>query len=233
MEATTHYLYQETALEVVPALPNEPQVIAVLRDPAERAYSSFQYTKHNLARTSSPITFSEYVAMALAGLSESRAKHLFGLSGYVLRNDLRYGRYVDYLTRWVEAMGSERVGVFIFERMRDDAAAFMHELCGHLELDPVPYEEYAFDRKNETIHTRSRVVHRMARRVSHLVPRGRLRRVLLRVYTKLQSGGEARTRSPADEKAIEALREHFAPYNERLGRVFDVDVADWSPGTGA
>ena len=34
LEATTHYLYQETALDVLSTLPSEPQIIFVLRERA-------------------------------------------------------------------------------------------------------------------------------------------------------------------------------------------------------
>src|SRR5262249_17888741 len=53
VEATTHYIYQKTALEVLSCLETKPQIIFVLRKPSSRVYSSYQYTKNNLANVES------------------------------------------------------------------------------------------------------------------------------------------------------------------------------------
>src|SRR5437870_3389808 len=42
-EASTHYLYSETALDVLTHADPVPRVLFVLRRPAQRVYSSFQY----------------------------------------------------------------------------------------------------------------------------------------------------------------------------------------------
>src|SRR5690606_14876560 len=68
MEATTHYLYQRTALEALSEL-EDCRVCVVLREPAARVLSSFQYTQNNLARIAPEVTFDEYVDAVLAGRS--------------------------------------------------------------------------------------------------------------------------------------------------------------------
>src|ERR1044072_6556741 len=60
-EATTHYLYQQTALEVLSKLNPRPQIVVLLRKPSERVYSSFQYSKNNLANVRRELTFSRFV----------------------------------------------------------------------------------------------------------------------------------------------------------------------------
>src|SRR6185295_8634232 len=60
-EATTHYLYQQTALEVLSKLNPRPQIVVLLRKPSERVYSSFQYSKNNLANVRRELTFARFV----------------------------------------------------------------------------------------------------------------------------------------------------------------------------
>jgi hypothetical protein len=50
LEGTTHYLYQQTALNFFAQLQPQPHVVVILRKPSARILSSFRYTQNNLAR---------------------------------------------------------------------------------------------------------------------------------------------------------------------------------------
>ncbi|MFN2595925.1 MAG: sulfotransferase domain-containing protein, partial [Pyrinomonadaceae bacterium] len=135
-EATTHYIYQRTPLEVLSRLKPPPQIVFVLRKPSERVYSSFQYSKHNLANVRGDLSFARYVALARGGADSSSLAALAGESAYVLARDIGYSRYAEHIAPWVERFGRGRVNVLRFEDMRANPRDFMKNLAARIWIDP-------------------------------------------------------------------------------------------------
>ena len=63
-EATTHYLYSQTAVDVLSRVEPVPHIVFSFRKPSERVYSAFRFTKYTLARMTEDLSFAEYVARA-------------------------------------------------------------------------------------------------------------------------------------------------------------------------
>jgi Sulfotransferase domain len=228
-EATTHYLYQQTALDVLSSLPKPPQIVFVLRKPSERVYSSFQYSKHNLANVKRSLTFAQYVDEVKRNPSSRLIDEYAGASAYVLRNDIRYSRYIEYLSGWVARFGSERVHVLLFEEMKKDPRAFMQNFARRLCIDPTFYDSYDFPVKNETIRVRHPSLHRQVRRLGALVPgRGVLKSTVKNVYLKAQSDQGAQGKTASDRLALAELERDFRPYNQRLSDELGLDLSAWN-----
>ena len=66
LESTTHYLYQDTARELLAQMEGQPLIVVVLRDPVQCVWSSFQYTRNNLARMDPSLSFFQYVELDAA-----------------------------------------------------------------------------------------------------------------------------------------------------------------------
>lgn len=233
-EATTHYIYQRTAMEVLSALPCAPRILFLLRKPSERVYSSFQYTKNNLANLRRDISFSEFVDLVRSNPDSSAIKEYAGESAFVLANDLRYSRYVEYITLWRERVGQERVEVLLFEEMRENPRAFMKGLAARLRIDPEFYEAYDFPLKNETLSLKYLSLHRRVKRLNAIWPQGSsssnsLKALLKGVYLKAQGAeGKRNGKSREDREALLELEREFLPFNQRLASEFGLDLSAWS-----
>ena len=227
VEATTHYMYQQTAPEVLSLLDPRPTVIFLLRNPAERVYSSFMYTKYMLANVKGDLTFAEYVHGVRTGMSEKQAVDLFAASGYVLKRDTQYSQYIEYLLDWRSRLGKEHMRVLLFEDMKQNPQYFMVRLAEDLNIDPAFYHQYSFFRKNKTHRIRNRRIHRWARAVSHWMPRNALRNYLRRAYLVLQIDNTRAKKDQEDQTALNELSQHFEPFNRRLEKAFSLDLASW------
>jgi hypothetical protein len=230
-EATTHYLYQRTALDVLSSLPVPPQIVFVLRKPSERVYSSFQYSKNNLANVKRDLSFSQFVEEVQKDPASLLINEYAGESAYVLRNDIGYSRYIEYISAWVARFGRERVHVLLFEELKKAPRAFMQDLARHLSLEPDFYEGYDFPRKNETIHIRHPALHRSARRLNGLFARAGgegLKSVMKNVYLKAQSDQSRQGKTVEDRRIIAELDREFQPYNQRLADELGLDLSAWN-----
>ena len=186
-EATTHYIYQRTALEVLSGLPQPPQIVFLLRKPSERVYSSFQYTKNNLANLKRDVSFSQFVNLVKADPGSSLIEEYARDSAYVLKNDILYSRYVEYIRPWTERFGSHRIHVLLFEDLKRDPRSFMRNVAGRIGIDPAFYDSYNFPVRNKTVNIKHTSLHRRVRKLGGLVPRGTLKSLMKKMYLKAES----------------------------------------------
>jgi hypothetical protein len=228
-EATTHYMYQRTALEVLSELPTTPRIVFMLRKPSERVYSSFRYSQNNLANVRRDLTFARFVELSKehSGGGASALEDAAGASAFVLRNDIGFSRYVEHVSRWVERFGRERVHVLLFEDLRANPLAFMKDFAARVRLDPSFYDAYDFPLKNETFGVRYPSLHRGVRRLNELVPGAGLKGALKKVYVRAQSGGSENGKSPEDVRTLEELEREFRPFNQRLADELGLNLSAW------
>ncbi len=227
LEATTHYLYQQTALEVLASLPTRPRLLFVLRKPSERLFSSFAYSKNNLGHVRADLSFAEFADRITSGSAEYSPDRAFGPSAYVLARDFQYSCYVDYLTLWRDRLGKERVRILLFEAMRADPRAAIQDLCRWLGIDPSFYDNYDFTPRNRTVAVRSGRLQLIARAVGRRAPAGFLKNFLKGLYGSLQAKAVEEERSADDCAALARLDEKFRPFNDRLARDFGLDLRAW------
>jgi len=226
-EATTHYLYQQTALEVLSNLDPLPQIVFLLRKPSDRVYSSFQYSKHNLGNVDREVSFAQFVDDVRNRPEDAAFDEYAGESAYVLKHDIQYSRYIEYISRWVSRCGSDRIHVLLFEELKREPRSFMQQLARRLGIDPTFFEAYDFPVKNETISVRNSSLHRSIRKLNGAIPRGRVKNLLKGAYLKAQSNGNGHGKSPEDRQALLELEHHFEPFNQRLAEELGVDLSDW------
>lgn len=227
VEATTHYMYQQTALEALSSLQPTPQIIFMLRKPAERIYSSFLYTQNNLANLDRRLTFAQFVTLLRSDSSELLWKHCANLqTAYIMTNEIRYSQYIDHITLWLKRFGPEHVHVFLFETMRRDPRGFMTRLAERLGIDPTFYQHYSFQRQNDTFFVRNQLLHREARSFSRLIPRNSLKRLLKNIYLSVQKARKTAA-TLEDQAALLLLDNHFRPFNQQLAANLKISLADW------
>lgn len=228
-EATTHYVYQRTAREVLADLPTEPLVLFMLRKPAERVRSSFRFTKNNLANISREMSFARYVEAVLNGNFDENVKQHFydPASAHVLKRDVQYSRYVEPLAQWRKHLGEARMLIMLFEDMKKCPRSLMKQVAARVGIAPGFYDDYDFGAQNKSYRVRNKWVHRWARYLNDYFGNGWLKEAAKRSYLAVQQKKQERG-GEEDERAFRKLERYFAPYNRQLADEFDLSLAAWS-----
>lgn len=226
MEGTTHYLYAQTAPRVLGSLDSPPHVVFLLREPAERVYSSFRYTRNNLGVLRPEATFRDFVALGEGGDVRAVTDPRWGGKVEIWRSDVAYGRYAEHLARWAQVFPRERMHVFLAEDLWRDPRALLRRLAQRVGIDPAFYDGFAFARHNESYRVKNATLHRLARRAGAVLPRGMLHAVLRRGYMGVLANGRPE-RTDDDAAALRELRAAYAPHNARLAREWGLDLGAW------
>lgn len=225
-EGSTHYLYSPAARRALQTLDRPPLVVFSLREPAEKIHSSFNYSKHNLAAIDERFSFEDYV-QALIDRDESAIQRWIDpRNRYMLGKQLEYGRYVEHVRAWREALGSDRILVVAFEESIREPAAVVRRICRALGIEEPNDSIDPRRRVNPTHRMRLPGVHRGVRRLASLLPKGPLKSGLRQAYLALQRRG-GRTLEARDARGLEQLRAYFAPYNRALSSELGLDLSAW------
>lgn len=152
-EATANYCHggAETA-QFLKAIFPDLKAVLLLRDPADRARSFFEFEKAML-RLPPEMTFSAYIDACLE--RQAAGGHLGSYEG-VWR-----GFYARTLPDWLDAFGDD-LHIGWFEDLRRDPASFTDGLCRWLGVPPASEVGVAFTKENATVQPRNRELHRLA-----------------------------------------------------------------------
>ena len=124
-EASTIYLDSEaTPAAIERGLP-DVKLIAVLRDPAERAYSAFLHLRSDGSEPESDFE------AALRDEPRRVAAHWFHYWRYRER-----GFYHRHLKRYVDRFGPRRIRVYLYEDLERDSLAVLSDIFRFLGVDP-------------------------------------------------------------------------------------------------
>ncbi len=224
LEATPHYVYQKTALEVLSGLVPLPTIVFLLRKPSDRTYSEYQFARNNRAVIDRDVTFREFVGMvrredaSLAGRRQLDAV-------------IKHGKYIDYIEAWAGRFPRSNSSIFLFEDLQRDNRTFMEDVAASLEIDPGFYETYDFPLKNLTYQVRFQMLHRVRSAVGRRIHRGPTKHLLHKTTRRAYSAINIERTRPAktrDEYEVLAdLDREFASYNTRLVREVGVDLSIW------
>jgi hypothetical protein len=140
-EATPEYLYVPAAAERIHAYRPDMKVIALLREPAERAfaawtmYSNFgSYRARVYAPRREQRPFAEAVEHELDQLEQGHAPLE---PGYVRR-----GLYAEQLERFLERFGPDQVLILDSARLSRETSEVVNQVCAFLGLSPLAPREW-------------------------------------------------------------------------------------------
>lgn len=219
VEATPSYLYSELALRELPRLASRPHFLFLLREPASQIYSTFRYFQSNWNWIPNNVRFLDFVTACSGGT------HRFG-GNELAQNALRNAAYVDFLMRWRDACGAERLHVFLFEEVLADKRQFMRKLAGRFGIDPDFYNSYDFPAENQTYSVRSKLLQRVNISVRSSLPRGVIYNAARSIYRNLNTCGKP-MKEARDEELEIRLAEAYRKANERLAAEFELNIAAW------
>ncbi len=220
LEATPHYIYQRTALEVLPRLHPCPKIMFILRKPSDRVYSLYQFALNNMAVLDKPLSFADFVSMVRSGSAELPEERV------IPRRALEHSKYVNYISQWLEKFGREKICVLLFESLREDPLAFMEQVSRCIGIDRSFWQGYAFPRRNESFRVRNQTVQRLVLRVASFVPRSIRYSPLRDLYRRLLTQ-PLLPKSGDDCEVLDALEKEFEPYNEALAELLEIDLSAW------
>ena len=227
LEGTTHHLYSEHAARAVETLKERARVIVLLRHPAKRVLSSFQYTKQNLARIPKTFTFTRYVDLLLSGQSDKIQEIIkHPTSSMVLSADHDYSDYSKHIQRWNAIVGDDKIRIVISEEYFRDPTTTLKSIYDWLRLPHSDIDPESLERKNQTRRIGSPGLHRMAYRLNQLVPNNRMLKPVKAIYfytQKMRSG----KRDEDVTKPLERLNEYFAPRVRELENLLGRDLSVW------
>ena len=211
-ESSVSYLPHSPAAGRIQELVPHARIVAILREPADRAYSDYVWLRAHGLRE--PRTFREVVAAELEG--RPGAMH-FVWSGF----------YAQHLDRYLQLFDRAQVRVFLFDDLAADASGVMRDLFGFLGVDPTFVPDLRVYNTAQ-YPARSEAVARVLREDSSL--KAAARTILpARARTRIKTRITASNRDvPAFEPDVRAqLREVYRADILRLQDLIDRDLSVW------
>jgi hypothetical protein len=212
-EATPVYLYRGSrAAERIQRYTPDTRLVAIFRNPVERAYSDFL----NMVRLGwEPVhDFEE----ALALEKERIADHWSPYYHYQAK-----GFYADQVRTYLQRFDREQIKFFLFEDLKRDAAAVMEDLFAFVGVDP-SVSVSTGTRHNRSGLPRSGVAHRL---LTHPLLERVMRGPLRTLRTTLRDWNTAHGKPPLDPEIRADLRETYRDDIQNLQKIIDRDLSHW------
>ena len=184
----------------------------MVREPAERALSMFQYMRDTRGALPRDLTFPELVSACRSGSTFAGNQQLSEL--------LEHGHYVRYLRPWRDALPAESLKVVTVDRLVHDSFECMQEICTWLGIENT-YVNYDFSSRNESVALRSRSLERLKTRLSNSINTPTLKRVLRPAYRKLNLHQAGRAESNS-KLGLHNLKLEYASSNQALWTEFGI-----------
>ncbi len=222
-EASAYYLYLPRARDRIRHYVPEVKLIAVLRDPAERAYSNFLHMTRDGKEP-----FSDF-ARALR-VEEDRIQKNWG----PLWHYKRTGFYYAQLKRYYEAFEREQIRLYLYEDLNDDPIGVLSDAYRFLGVDDafVPDMSVRYNvsglPKNERVHALYNFINRPhpAKSVfKPLFPQGMRKRLRERLLNALRNRNLTKPPFPVEvrRQLAEEYREDVLKLQELIRR----DLSKW------
>lgn len=213
-------MYREGAAENLKKCFPNCKIIASLRNPIDRAYSSFWHQRYRGEETTE--NFEEAIEREMAADSfQVLSPHL---------QYLKRGQYVDQLTHLTELFGQQNLHVVLLEDLKN----MPHETLGGIFrfLGLPAHEIQIMGRKNLSKAVRWPA---LAQFINQENPVKKLIRFLLPMEKRKQLLSKLRTVNSVEQQAPEMsgrtrarLVEYFKPYNQRLEKFLEKDLSHWN-----
>ncbi|MGH3086090.1 MAG: sulfotransferase family protein [Rubrobacteraceae bacterium] len=223
-EASTLYLYSPKAPERISHHVPDAKLIAVLRNPVDRAYSAFLFM---LRDSREPL--SDF-GRALAE-EERRIAENWGPEYHYRRR----GFYHSQLKRYYERFGGDQIKVYLYDELNSDPAGVVRDIFRFLGVDDA-FEPDMSSRHNVSGVPQSRVLQSLylslrksspaKSALKALIPEKPRRKMYRRVLSGVQKRnlGKAPPLSPETrEELIEAYREDIIKTQDLIGK----DLSGW------
>jgi hypothetical protein len=149
-EATPEYMAVPVAVERMSSVVPEARLIAILRDPVDRAYSQYWHQR---------ISGRERRDFAAVVAEHMRDRSSLSHPRYYLTR----GRYIDQLRRITSVYPRDGLLVLLLEDMRENPATAFRTVCEFIGVDPDRLPAVVGSIVNPRVAYRSRLLRRLSR----------------------------------------------------------------------
>ena len=211
-DASPLYLYTRETPELIAAAVPEARLVAVVREPVDRAWSHFVYVNDELG-DAAPAAFAQAVRRELPlGYEPYRTGTHF----------VRLSRYAEQLERHLAVFPRDRLLVLSYDVLVRDPATALRRVCELLGVDP----DFTFDTSvrynpssgaSSTFGRIDRLLRPTFPYLKRALPSGVAGRLAAR-RAQLRAGHRSDAAPQPTEDVRELLTEHFRPDVEWLAR---------------
>ena len=217
-EASTLYLYATAAAAGIKRYVPDVKLIAILRDPVERAYSSFLH----LQRDGREPCASFEAALDQEDLRiRNHWEHLWHYT--------KVGYYHAQLRRYYDLFPREQIAVWLYDDFEADPTRVLREVFAFLGIDPTYAPDMTFRHKVAGT-PRSRALHAVLTRpnaAKALAKRLLPAHVRSTLYAAMMQRNIVTHRDPLPEGVRRRLRELYRPDVEQLSGLIGRDLSAW------
>jgi Sulfotransferase family len=210
--------YHEKAVPEITALNPAMRIIIVLRDPVERAFSSYQYLR---ARGFEPEEDFRVALREEPRRVQEGWQHLWHYTG------MSY--YADAVQHFLEAFGRDQVGVWFYEEVTEGGGTqFANGLYEFLGLDPARVASAEVPRVNVSGEPRSKGLQTLIQTATRHESIRRLAKAVLPfgVRERIRGANLKSTGAPADVR--QELAPKFRDDLRRLSEILDRPTPGWA-----
>lgn len=231
--AYVHAMYLPESVPNLASYRPDIKIIAVLRNPIDRAYSAYWFARQN-GWDDTP-TFEE----AITRDAERRAGCFQDMSELTY---LSHGHYAEQLAPYFERFGPSQIRVYLNEDIRDAPERVIAETLNWLGVAPATRALSLHDRINETGIPRFPKVQKAllahdstSKRFARAILPTPLRRIVNeRIVVPLARANVQTFRYPPMDEATRAeLGRYFARHNRALEGLLGRDMSHWTPAGAA
>lgn len=142
-EGTPYYLFHPRIPQTVHQLLPDIKLIAMLRNPVDRAYSHYQ---HEVRHGRESLTFEEAITAEPSRLQGEEDRMMadasYASSAHRRHSYLARGIYVDQVSRWLQLFGSRQLLVVRSEDFYADPGTVTNNVLSFLALSPLTLPEH-------------------------------------------------------------------------------------------
>lgn len=219
-EASAMYLHSEKAPGRIRYYVPEARLIAILRDPVERAYSSFLHMRRDGREPLSDF------AQALEA-EEGRIRDGWAPNWHYKRT----GYYHEQLSRYFEVFGREQIRVYLYEDLKTDPLGMLRDVYGFLGVDDAFVPDVSMRHnvsgvpKNERLHAFLLRPHPVKTALKSFFPKKLRRRLVPGSLNALRNWNLVKP--PFPEEVRRELKETYREDVLRLQDLIGRDLSSW------
>lgn len=215
-EASPNYLFaHENAASGIKKYVPDAKLIAILRNPVERAYSDYLMHVRQVVGNRKPL--------ALQVKESAQSSHT-----------LLKGRYYEGVKHFLETFGAEQVKIFLYDELRQDSVGLMRQIYEFIGVDPSfeadtgKKQQTAQVPKNQSIHqllqTNNPVRSLAGSILRKVMPEEKRQKLRSRLIAANSAGKEELPLSAEDRQLLEV---YYREDVRQLQDLIDRDLSGW------
>ena len=215
-EASPNYLFRhENAVAGIQKYVPEAKLIAILRNPVERAYSDYLMHVRQVVGNRKPL------AQQVAESAQSS-------------HTLLKGRYYEGIKHFLDVFGSNQVKIFLYDDLRKDSTGLMRQVYEFIGVDPDfevdtgRKQQTAQVPKNQSIHqllqTKNPVRQFAGSMLRKVMPEEKRQKLRSRLIAANSTGKDGLPLSAEDRQLLE---DYYRDDVRQLQDLLDCDLSRW------